>query len=217
MVIVFSLFATGCAFQLRQTAWTESARPEEITGTYTLILYGNSYLNDIETVAILDKEGDRYTIEPYAPDFDYRVVKGVPAKRALEQAYRFLKSGNSAYYSAQLSRIVDEKGAVIGYELRPLYEPFVYGLADVLDTNYWIKDNKVFARIKIKPFIERELFSTGGREKSLDYGGSHFMMRFRITLNGYGASMTATTSIHTISHLTTAISPYANALQIFTT
>ncbi|MCK7512903.1 MAG: hypothetical protein MZV70_58695 [Desulfobacterales bacterium] len=54
--------------------------------SYTLILYGGRYSDDIENLAILDPEDDPYKFEIYAPDFDYRVYPHVSAQEALERA-----------------------------------------------------------------------------------------------------------------------------------
>jgi hypothetical protein len=136
---------------------TEGAKDADIRGSFALILYGSRHLNDIETIAILDMEGDRYGFEPYAPEFDYKIKRGIPAKEALEEAERFV-SWHSSFYRTQLSRILDGKGNVIGYEIRPLYQPLAFGASDVLDVDYRIKDNKVIVRIRLKPQIERMLF-----------------------------------------------------------
>jgi hypothetical protein len=136
---------------------TEGAKDADIRGSFALILYGSRHLNDIETIAILDMEGDRYSFEPYAPEFDYKIKRGIPAKEALEEAERFV-SWHSSFYRTQLSRILDGKGNVIGYEIRPLYQPLAFGASDVLDVDYRIKDNKVIVRIRLKPQIERMLF-----------------------------------------------------------
>ncbi|WP_333653778.1 hypothetical protein [Dissulfurispira sp.] len=136
---------------------TEGAKDADIKGSFTLILYGSRHLNDIETIAILDIEGDSYSFEPYAPEFDYKIKKDIPAKEALEEAERFV-SWHSSFYRTQLSRILDEKGNVIGYELRPLYRPLAFGVSDVLDVDYRIEDGRVVVRIRLKPQIERMLF-----------------------------------------------------------
>jgi hypothetical protein len=82
---------------------TEGAKDADIRGSFALILYGSRHLNDIETIAILDMEGDRYGFEPYAPEFDYKIKRGIPAKEALEEAERFV-SWHSSFYRTQLSR-----------------------------------------------------------------------------------------------------------------
>jgi hypothetical protein len=129
----------------------------EITGTYTLILYGARYSTDIEDVAILAKEGTGYTFEVYAPEFDYRVRKNVPAREALEAAQHFV-SFHYAFRHSQLSMIMDNSGAVIGYEVRPLYSPLDFGYSDVLDITYALHEKKVTARVRLIPELDRPPF-----------------------------------------------------------
>ena len=134
---------------------TVEANDQEVTGTFTLILYEGRHINDLETIVILDKEGDQYEFEPYAPEYDYKVKKGVTAGDALSEAKKFV-SFHNAFWRSQLSKIPDEKGTTIGYELRPLYRPFVYGRDDLLEVYYRVKDGKVIAFIRLIP----EVFNT---------------------------------------------------------
>ena len=91
------LFATGLfliasdSFAFEASLKTAAANPSEVKGTFTLILYGGNYYDDLETMAILDREGDGYTLDLYVSDFDYRVIKGVPAKEALAKAEKFIR------------------------------------------------------------------------------------------------------------------------------
>lgn len=159
--IAYILLAVSCIALFSCAAGnylkTEGAKDADIRGSFSLILYGSRHSNDIETIAILDIEGDGYSFEPYAPEFDYKIKRGIPAKEALEEAERFV-SWHSSFYRTQLGRILDDKGNVIGYEIRPLYQPLAFGTSDVLDVDYRIKDNKVIVRIRLKPQIERMLF-----------------------------------------------------------
>ena len=140
---------------------TELATAPEITGTYTLILHGGRYSSDIENLAILDREGDRYTFEVYAPEFDYRVKRGVPAREALEEAERFVGFHHS-FRSSQLRKILDSEGNAIGYEVRPIYSPADFPFPDIFDVSYLIEGNKVVVRIRLIPEVERRFFD-GGR------------------------------------------------------
>ena len=134
---------------------TEEAKPDEIKGTFTLILYGGNYLDDLETIAILDSEGDRYVLDPFAPDFDYQMKKAVPADEAFREAERFVNF-HPSFWRSQLSRIVDKEGKVIGYEVRPLYRPVAFGVSDVLDVNYWLKEKgRVKVTIRLLPSIDK--------------------------------------------------------------
>ena len=158
LAVLLSSCALGNRLTMKQTG--ESA----VTGTYTLILYGCTHYDDFETVAILAKEGGGYPFEPFAPDFKYRVIKGVPGKEAIEEARKFVYC-HTAFHTSQLSRLVDEKGETLGFEVRPLYMPFVYGVDDVLDTYYRIRDGKVIVTIRLQPSIERMLSDGGSHDK----------------------------------------------------
>ena len=146
--IVIQLLITGASIVHAEYLRTEPAKDEEVTGSFTLILYGGRHANDLETIAFLDKEGDQYEFEPYAPEFDYKVKKGVSCADALKEARKFV-SFHSAFWRSQLSKILDGKGDTIGYEVRPLYRPFIYGRDDLLDVYYRIKDRKVIIYIRL--------------------------------------------------------------------
>ncbi len=137
---------------------TEEIRSDRISGTFTLILYGARFSGDIENVAILDIEGDKYTFEVFAPDFDYKLRTRVPAEEAIKIAEGFIASYGSFKYP-QISQIKDLNGNVIGYEFRPLYHPSEFGTFDVLDIDYWLEGNKVKVRIGLIPEIRQRLFN----------------------------------------------------------
>lgn len=153
LILVISFSACNSLTHLR----LKDAKTEDVKGTFTLILYGGRYPNDIETVAILDLEEDQYTFEPYAPEFDYKVKNGIPAKEALNEATDFI-SHHYAFHSTQLGRITDNKGNTLGYELRPLYMPLEFGTMDVLDINYRTKNNKVIVTIRLTSSVEKMLY-----------------------------------------------------------
>jgi len=151
---------TDChAFQ--KALRTEEAKPDEIKGTFTLILYGGSFLDDLETIALLDSEGDQYILEPFVPDFDYRMKKGIPAQEAFKEAETFVNF-HPSFWRSQLSRILDKEGKTIGYEVRPLYRSFTFGISDVLDVNYWLKaKGMIKVTIKLIPSIEKNKLPGG--------------------------------------------------------
>ncbi len=150
-----SVVVTACGFSLQHEIRTEDASEKEITGTYSLILYGGIFAKTVETVAILADENSPYTIEPYAPEYDYKIIKHLPAKEALAWAYSFI-SRNPDFVRAETSRIIDSSnGRVIGYEIRPLYLTFTMGAPDVLDIYYWKKGDKVFVRMRFLRKSER--------------------------------------------------------------
>jgi hypothetical protein len=135
----------------------KGAHASDVQGPFTLIYYGGRYAMDVEAVAFLDLEGDSYTFDPFAPEFDYSVEKGVSGKEALERSEKFL-SGHFAFMRTQLGRILDESGRTIGFEVRPLYRPLAFGTDDVMYIDYSLKDGKVRIYIRLKPEVERQLF-----------------------------------------------------------
>ncbi len=151
-VLAFALVATSCAPSLYLK--TEAARSGEVSGTYTLILYGARYSADIENVAILAKEGTGYVFEVYAPEFDYRVKKNVHAEEALAEAGEFV-GFHYAFRQSRLSKILDTNGSPIGYEVRPLYSPLDFGYADVFDITYALQERRVTVRIRLIRELER--------------------------------------------------------------
>ncbi|MBI5026737.1 MAG: hypothetical protein HZC12_08465 [Nitrospirae bacterium] len=155
-LMVILLFTTNDSFAIQKHLKTEAMKDTDITGVFTLILYGGRHSDDIETIVILDKEGDRYDFEPYAPEYDYKIKRGISDREALDEAERFV-SWHPSFHRSQLSRIIDEKGNTIGYELRPLYMPLTFGVSDVLDVDYRIKDGKVIITIKLIPSVEKML------------------------------------------------------------
>lgn len=155
-VAVFILFLSliGYACAPAKHLRTYDAAPAEITGTYTLILYGARYSDDVETLAILDPEDDPYSFEPYAPDFDYKVKKEVPAREALAEAQGFV-SFHHSFSRSRITKILGPAGETLGYEVRPLYLPLEFGYSDILDVSYWISGSKVMFWVTLTPDVKR--------------------------------------------------------------
>lgn len=145
--LIFSIFLTSLVLTLGSCAGgkqlrTELAQGSEITGSYTLILFGTRNAYELKTVAFLDKEGDGYELVPYAPEFDYKVIKNLPGTEALNKALDYIKWPRD-YRSSQVRKILDDQGSVIGYEVRPLYDPLAYGISNVLVVQYWVKEGGI--------------------------------------------------------------------------
>jgi len=174
LVLAFLLFiCVSSSFALNKPFKTEAAIPADVSGTFTLILYGANYLDDLETIAILDYEGDDYHFEPYAPAFNYKVRKEVQAQEALKEAEKFV-SFHSSFWKSQMSKILNKEGVPIGYEVRPLYRPFIYGISDVLDVYYFLKGNgKVKTIIRLDNSVENTGISGDGPSCSGGAGGGN--------------------------------------------
>jgi hypothetical protein len=136
---------------------TEESSAIEMKKNYRLILYGGRFSDDMETLAILDMEGDKFEFIVYAPAHDYHIKRKVPAKEALKDAEKFVRFHHS-FRRSLLSRILDQSGATIGYEVRPLYFPADVGFSDVIDVYYTIAGKTVIAKIRLRPEAEDRLF-----------------------------------------------------------
>ncbi|MBZ0157126.1 MAG: hypothetical protein K8I29_13050 [Alphaproteobacteria bacterium] len=136
---------------------TEDTHPEEVRGTFSLLLYSGSHGEGLGRIAFLDSEEDRHPFEMYAPAFEYSIIKGIPGPEALARAEGFVGRHN-AFSRSQLSKITDEYGRTLGFEVRPLYLPLVYGSADVLWVHYRQEGNRVIIRVQLIPSIERLSF-----------------------------------------------------------
>ena len=163
-VIVFAVllwsgwwFADAEAFSPR----LEQAEQKEVAGTYSLVLFDSGLGNGIQRIAVLDREGDSYRFEPYAPEFEYKIVRGLSGSEALQRAQHYL-AVTPEYWKSQLSRIKGPAGEVLGYELRPLYQRTVFGMDDVLEISYRVKGETVFIHMRLKDPIDRLFRSSGG-------------------------------------------------------
>lgn len=134
---------------------TDRATAGDITGTYTLLLHGGRYIEDLENVAILDREGDPYIFRIYAPEYDFTVRKGLPAREALEEAEKHVRSHRSVHRTL-LKSITDKDGNILGYELRPLYFYLEFGTSDILSVYHRISDGDVISSILLNYDIDRK-------------------------------------------------------------
>lgn len=158
-VLLLSLMLQSCVagMQLR----TASADRTRIDGTYTLMLYGCHYPDQIENVAILVDESGRYPIEIYDLETSFKVKKGVPAQEAIAEAEAFVRCSFHTVWQTRVSRILDDRGGSLGYEFRPLYAVTEFGTSDVLLISYSLKEGKVRAYIRKSPDLE-DRFNGGG-------------------------------------------------------
>ncbi len=133
---------------------------QDRTGTYRLILYGGNYLADLQTLAILDLEGDGFVIEPYAPEFDYTEKSAMSLEDALRYGESFVK-GLPSSLGYELRSIIDTHGNTLGYEIRPLFDPLRYGVMDVLMVDYQKKEDRIIVNIDLRPSVERQIDGEG--------------------------------------------------------
>jgi hypothetical protein len=162
LVLIFTLQGCIAGTQLIP----KSADPAGLKGTYTLLLYGCRYPDDIENMAILVDEAGPYPVELYAPDFMYKVKRGIPAAQALAEAEAFITCGFHKTWQSRFRKISDATGGTIGYELKPLYVPWEIGIPEVLLSSYSLKNGKVTVYIELDPLLKRRNEGGSGNNSS---------------------------------------------------
>ncbi len=150
------IICNGCLYTKGAMLKTSVLNNEaDIGGELRLIMYGGNYLEDLETLAFLDIEGDEYEYIPYAPDFFYEIETHIGAEEALHKAKEFI-GFHGAYSHYSVKGILNEKGNITGYEIRPYYMPLIYGEPDVLEVYYRSEGNgKVLIYVTLKSSVER--------------------------------------------------------------
>lgn len=137
-------------------------KEEEIKGSFNLIIYSNMFINDPETFIILDKE-DNVTIRPYAPDFKFKIFERLNDKEALKITKEILI--NPAYVSfIKCSKIV-EGNYIFGYEIKPIYYPWIFGILEPVETTYKKEDSYINVFIKLNPRVEKQIYNGGQSER----------------------------------------------------
>ncbi len=133
-----------------------SQTQHELAGNYTLILYYGDHPDGTGRAAFLDREDDRYALEPYAPDAFYRKIEGLAGESALRKAEEFVSDHPSATGSC-ISAIVNDNGIRVGFEVKPLYQPIRYGTPDILDIHYKVEDNKIRIDVRFTNLLDMEI------------------------------------------------------------
>ncbi len=164
LALLVSIALLSCAAITRPHLRIETAQPSEVTGTYTLLLYGCRYPDDLEDVAILAREGNPAPFDIYSLPTRYTVKSGLSADEALKEAGKFVQC-SVHYQNTRFSKITDAAGAVVGYEVRPLYSPIRFGMYDVLNIQYVQEESKIVVYIRLDPMVELQLRDEGGRDR----------------------------------------------------
>jgi hypothetical protein len=110
---------------------------------------------------VLVRQGGKYPVEIHDLPSSYQVLPGLSGQEALRQAESFVRCSTRRVSRTQVRAILDDAGAVVGHEVRPLYFPLEFGQADVLLVSYSLRNGVVSAYIRLDPDVERVLESSG--------------------------------------------------------
>jgi hypothetical protein len=166
-ILIMIMAITACAPGMQLL--TTGVQKAEVKGTFTLLLYGCHYPDDVKNVAILLDEGNTQPFEIYDIKTSYKVKKGISAQEALSQADSFVKCSTRRVTDTELRRIPDGSGGILGYELRPLYFPLEFGSSDIMLISYSLKDGMIRAYIRLLPDVERQIEAVGSDRR--DHSG----------------------------------------------
>jgi hypothetical protein len=162
------LLQNGCTSGILLSSRPIAAR-DTGRGSYNLILYGGQNPRAADSVAILDRTDDPYTILPYGAAFNYRIIDNLSADEAIKRGRAFI-SDLTSYRATEIREIDGPKHTVIGYELRPLFMPLETGrLGDFVDTSYVLQEkNQVRVYVGFRggysnPLDSPDFNSDGGR------------------------------------------------------
>ncbi len=135
----------------------------DIKGTFNLIIYSNSFINDPETFIFLDRVDDKIKILPYAPAFKYRAIENLNEKEAMKIVNEILR--DSSFISSIKCSTLYDKENIIGYELKPLYFPWIFGILEPVETVYKKEEGFILIYIRLNPMVERQLNFEGDSNK----------------------------------------------------
>jgi len=160
-VCVIALALGSAAFSAQTIVSRYLADSSEVTGQYTLILYGKAGYSDPVTAAFLDREGDNVELIPRAPDWQFTREKGLDAQEALRRAKDFVKDHRD--FDRFAIREVSVPGSqYAAIEVKAVYDPTVYGVdADPLWIQYWTENGRDI-HFSVSGPAEREIGSGFG-------------------------------------------------------
>jgi len=159
MGVILMLVLYSCAPGMKLVP--KSADPAELTGTYTLILYGCRYADDLENIALIVDEKSGYSVDIYALEAMYKVKKELSGSQALSEAEAFVRCSMPPVWKSVVRRISDDLGKTIAYEIKPLYRDLVP--QEALVSSYSLKDMKVTAYFTLDPSHKRDILRLPSR------------------------------------------------------
>lgn len=140
-----------------------SVEENKINGRFNLIIYSNDFINDPETFIILDKIGDDTEFSIYAPYFKFKIIPNLNETEALRIAREILY--NPSFISSLKYSEIKESGLTKGFEIKPIYLPWIFGILEPVETLYKKKNNLIEVFIRLNPRVERQINNGSGSDK----------------------------------------------------
>jgi hypothetical protein len=156
MFVVSIMFWAAAVNAIDLPLKLSTVQPQDIKGSFSLILFDSAWGWGIQRLALLDIDQDDVVIEPYVPVDEYRIVRNLSGEEACRQAIAFLSLAPDLW-SLQFTRISDARGKVLGYEIRPLFFHITYGKPDVLEVGYRTVKNTIYVHIRLIDEVDRQI------------------------------------------------------------
>lgn len=134
----------------------------KLKGNFNVIIYGNSFINDPETFIILDNQEDTITISPYSSSFKYKILQSINKEKSLQIIKDIFSSSAVSFIRY---REIKEADRTLGFEIKPVYYPWIFGISEPLETTYKKNGNKIDVFIRLNPRVEKQIYNGGNTDR----------------------------------------------------
>lgn len=154
ILVLLAISALSCisGTRLRSVA----ARPGDAQGTYTVLLHGCRYGNDLETMALLVDRTSPYRFRIVDLPSSTKTLPSLTADQAAKEAEAFIRCSIYNRGKILFRRILDPLGETIAFEVKPLYSRIEMGAEEVVLSDYFLHGDEVRVYLRLDPAVERE-------------------------------------------------------------
>lgn len=135
-----------------------------IKGNFNLIIYGNAFINDPETFVILDRIEEKTLILPYSSSYKYRIYENINEKEVMQIIKDIFHNPSISFIKYREIKNADSS---LGFEIKPVYYPWIFGISEPLETTYKKDLDKVYIFIRLNPRVEKQLYNGGNIDREL--------------------------------------------------
>lgn len=135
---------------------------ESIKGKFDMILYGNGFINDPETFVILDNLADDIKILPYSSTHKYKIFHNVTEDEALKIIKDIMINSSVSFLRF---RAIKDSQNIAGFEIKPVYFPWIFGISEAIETLYKRNDKLIHVFIRLNPRVEKQIYNGGNTDR----------------------------------------------------
>ncbi len=127
-----------------------------IKGDFNLIIYGNAFTNDPETFIILDRTEEKTLILPYSSSHKYRIYEKISEGEVMQIIKDIFNNPSISFIKY---REIKDSDLSLGFEIKPVYYPWIFGISEPLETTYKKELDKIYIFIRLNPRVEKQLYN----------------------------------------------------------